>query len=100
MEVKYAEFEIFIVSITASLSLERANLSVHHFQFAGTDTMFIPVQDKRFPCHRHPMRLNEGIVATERCKRVFIEYELRVISASMWPLICSVTSRLKAVYKL
>lgn len=41
-----AEFEVFIISVAAGLSLQLADFSVHHLQFTGADAMFMPIQDK------------------------------------------------------
>ena len=52
MEVEDTKFEVFIISVAASLSLEHADLSVHNFQFAGADRMFVPIEDERLPDHQ------------------------------------------------
>jgi hypothetical protein len=52
VKVSDSEVEIIFVSVAAGLSLEQSDLSVHDLQFAGTDGMFIPIQDKRLPHHQ------------------------------------------------
>jgi hypothetical protein len=54
MNVIYSQFQIFLIPVAISISLQRFDLAIGGFQFAGADAMFVPVQYKRFPYQQFP----------------------------------------------
>ena len=49
MEVEDSEFQVLVISIAVCVSLEGFDFTIGSFQFCGTDAMFVPIEQERFP---------------------------------------------------
>ena len=48
MQAEDSEFEIFVVPIATSVTLQGPNLAIEYFQFSGGTGAFLPVQNEGF----------------------------------------------------